>query len=143
MTNLIGFSEIRKFFKKISKIFFVKTEHRIISFPSHARLSKIEVLESILEHFEIFRFSKIFRKNSKLVKFEEIFFFKFQNALKSLIFNILCSNRRTELQIGIDQFKNQKTISGQISNIDRNSWIFIEFRPIFDSRPENIFSILN
>ena len=25
--------------------------------------------------------------------------FKFQNALKSQIFNILCSNRRTELQI--------------------------------------------
>ena len=98
---LMSFREVENFSKNFPKFFFAKTRQRIVSFESRARLSKIEVLESILEHFEIFRFFEFFQKKVELSKIREKILEKFQNALKSLIINILCSNRRTELQLGL------------------------------------------
>ena len=86
---LMDFRKSENFLKNFPKFLFVKSRRGIISFQSRARLSKIELLESILEHFEIFRFLKIFRKNFKFSKFEQKNNFKFQNALKSRVFNIL------------------------------------------------------
>ena len=50
--NFWGFEN---FSKKFQKFVFVKIRHRITSFRSHARLSKIEVLEVFWDHFENFQ----------------------------------------------------------------------------------------
>ena len=56
------FVEFQNFSKTFPKIFFVKNRQNIVSFRSYARLNKIEAKYVILEHFEIFRFLKIFQK---------------------------------------------------------------------------------
>ena len=57
------FVEFQNFSKNFPKI--VKNQQNIVSFRSYARLNKIEAKYVILEHFEIFRFLKIFQKNQK------------------------------------------------------------------------------
>ena len=59
------FVEFQNFSKNFPKIVFVKNRQNIVSFRSYARLNKIEAKYVILEHFEIFRFLKIFQKIQK------------------------------------------------------------------------------
>ena len=66
------FVEFQNFSKNFPKIFFVKNRQNIVSFRSYARLNKIEAKYVILEHFEIFRFLKIFQKFQKCDFFSKI-----------------------------------------------------------------------
>ena len=66
------FVEFQNFSKNFQKMFFVKNRQRIVSFRSYVRLNKIEAKYVILEHFEIFRFLKIFQKFQKYDFFSKI-----------------------------------------------------------------------
>ena len=91
----------RKFFKKFSKnVFHQKsTQKHLISIMCSFEQNRRKIID--FRAFWNFRFFEFLTKNFKFSKFEQKKNFKFQNALKSRIFNILCWNRLTELQIVI------------------------------------------